>query len=332
MIIYKKSFDYKQSGKGCFVTAQASDRQHLIGVVIVLKIVAFDNINGIHSSLKSGDVLKAVISKNTGDGYILNFNGTQIFARSQINFAPGELLTLRVIDISQTRLLLRLIHTDKSNLNTSKDSDIISELVNNPEAVICFMIASKLNLPITKERISVIREFLMEAIDQKPKESIHKSSIAKNCLQEKNREIKELKQWLLLKMLNILHKTTNDITNVFFFSPSQPFYNKVYAKYAQKNGTRESEPQLCLSFIIDTKNIGQVFVEILQNKNDTTVTMSFENCEALETVKGSISKLRETISSLVKSINLRVDNISRKNFFFEGLDQNPILTGIDVRL
>ena len=317
-----------QSGKGCFVTAQASDRQHLIGVVIVLKIVAFDNINGIHSSLKSGDVLKAVISKNTGDGYILNFNGTQIFARSQINFAPGELLTLRVIDISQTRLLLRLIHTDKSNLNTSKDSDIISELVNNPEAVICFMIASKLNLPITKERISVIR-VLMEAIDQNQR--IHTQiKHRKNCL-GKNRN-KRVEQWLLLKMLNILHKTTNDITNVFFFSPSQPFYNKVYAKYAQKNGTRESEPQLCLSFIIDTKNIGQVFVEILQNKNDTTVTMSFENCEALETVKGSISKLRETISSLVKSINLRVDNISRKNFFFEGLDQNPILTGIDVRL
>lgn len=298
-----------------------------------MKIVALDSINGIQSGLKSGDVLKAVIiSKNTGDGYILNFNGTQISATSQINFVPGDLLTLRVIDISQTRLVLRLIHTDKSNLNTSQGSDITPELVKNPDAGICFMLASKLNLPITKERISVIREFFRGTIDQEPKDSINKSSIVKNYLQEQDDKIKEFKQSLLLKMLNILHKRTNDNTNVFFFSPSQPFYDKVYVKFAQKNGNKKSGVQLCLSFIVNTKHIGSVLVEILQNKSDTSVTMSFENNEALETVKGSISKLRETTTSLVKSINLRVDNISRNNFFFEGLEQHPILPGIDVRL
>ena len=171
------------------------------------------------------------------------------------------------------------------------------------------MLASRCNLPI-KNNFNHVR--VLEGIDQEPKDSINKSSIVKNYLQEQDDKIKEFKQ-SLVKNVNILHRT-ND--NTIFFSPSNPSMIR-FTSNCPKNKTKV---QTQLPELYSTKHIGSVLVEILQNKNDTSVTMSFENNEALETVKGSISKLRETTASLVKSINLRVDNISKNISFLKGLN------------
>jgi hypothetical protein len=296
-----------------------------------LRIVSLEN-NTISNGYKSGNVLRAVVSKKTDSGYVLILNGKEVLAQSQLNFTPGELITLRIVDVSQKRLLLKLVHSEKPNLNTSQSSDIIYKFAEFPYAQICFMIALKLNLPITKERISAIHEFLEEFMKQNDK-STNKSGIKQNFLQENAQEIKDFKLYILLKMLNVLHKKTNDNTNiVFLFSPYQPFYDKVYAKFARSNGNKDSEAQLSLSFIVDTVNLGSVLVEILQYKNNTSVTMVFEKSETLEVIKSSISKLRETTSSLISSINLKVGSISRNDFLFKEHEQHSILPGIDVRI
>lgn len=292
-----------------------------------MQIMSLDNSNTILNGLKSGDVLKAVISKKTSNGYVLILNGKEVHAQSQINFTLGELLTLKIIEISQTRLLLRLVRTDK-NIEALPDSGFISEFANNTEAGICLLLTSNLNLPITKERISLINEFLMESINHKAGDSISKSSIAKNCLSEQNGDLEHL---LLLKMLNVLHKTTNNI-NVFFFSPSHFVYDKVYAKFTQNSENIKQKNQLCLSFIVDTKNLGSVLVKILQHKKHINICMSFEDNQALDTVKDFISKLKDTTSPVVRSIDLKIGSISKKNFFFENLEPHRILPGIDVRL
>lgn len=102
-----------------------------------------------------GDMIKAVISQKLEGGYVLDLGGKKVFARSTLDLDLGDLLKLKIIESSPSQLVLKVIEFSKND-TLPKELPLPFNLPNTSEIHGAFNLLSKLNLPITQERIELI--------------------------------------------------------------------------------------------------------------------------------------------------------------------------------
>ena len=81
---------------------------------------------------------------------------------------------------------------------------------------------------------------------------------------------------MALKVLNLAHKKTQD-NNIIFFMLPIPVYDKIFLKVYKDSSSKNAESPVKLSFIINTKNLGQILVELSYLKGKVFATSTFEN-------------------------------------------------------
>lgn len=113
---------------------------------VYLPDISFD------SPLNCNKVLNCIISEKVDDGYIINILGQKVFAKSDLNFKPNDIVKVKVIENLPKQLTLKVIPDIKTSLNTSNFTDSDKQLP--------MLILSKLNLSMTDDRLKLVSEIL----------------------------------------------------------------------------------------------------------------------------------------------------------------------------
>lgn len=139
-----------------------------------------------------------------------------------------------------------------------------------------------------------------------------------------------LKEQLALKAINILHHK-NSTNNIIFVALPIPVYHNIYLKIADSRTTSDIQPSLRINFIINTKNLGAILVDLIYADGKVTASSVFENKKAMNAVKKFLSE-NEDLPSIIKTMELKVGKVSMKDFFFEDIKKQPITMGINIKV
>jgi len=340
------------------------------------------NINSLNGSITSQDVVSAYITQKLENGYLIDIGGTEVFARCLLDFSIGDFLKLKIIEASPSQIVFKVVDHKKE---TEEPPNLLTTLppldIDSQEIQIAFKLLSKLNLPITKERVNFIKEILnhlthLEKIE--PDLSIFKESslqdfsssfyentapflkgeftfpyenqllelfqnfdpikekmdssldkILSNISDSKKKAAAVIKEQLALKVINLLHRE-DSANNTFFFVLPIPVYHKVYLKLSNHLSNKDT-PSLRLSFIVNTKNLGTILVDLNYMNGKISASSVFENKEAMNAVKSYLNS-NENIPDIIRTMKLMVGKVSTRDFFFGSIKEQPITTGINIKV
>lgn len=269
-----------------------------------------------------------------------------------------------------------------ANVESRAGADFISHnsltLLNIPqslEANIALGILSKLNLPITAERIYIIIDLLKylegaknqefegftdenpqtqsqnllfyKAVDSWAKagpspletqllkylEGFSPASKDKETTTENHVKEGILKDYLAAKVLNAANNPANITTDekAYFFIIELPVYQKIYIRISREilDSTRQQE-FVKLSFIINTKNLGAVLIELTYLDGTIKAASTFESKKSLDYMKNFLAASNNA-SALVRNMEFKVGKISLENFLFDKAKHSP-LKGINIKI
>lgn len=138
-----------------------------------------------------------------------------------------------------------------------------------------------------------------------------------------------LKEQLALKAINLLH-SKDSASNIYFFALPLPIYQNVYLKVS-KHSSKDDKETSSLSFIINTKNLGAILVELMYADGKITASSTFEDKKAMNAVKQFLNENRD-IPNVIKAMKLKVGRITIRDFFFGDIKKQPITTGINIKV
>ncbi|MDI3480691.1 MAG: hypothetical protein PWQ97_346 [Tepidanaerobacteraceae bacterium] len=270
------------------------------------------------NNLLQGEVLAAKVLQKVDGGYIIDLNGLEIFAQSDLSFAPGKLLKLKVIESNPSRLILKVLNTDSVQKGTQEGQPVLSKQLFPAEIRAALKLLSKLNLPATEERVAIVSDLL--------------SGIVNNNEQTGAvRDTSGVLTHLALKALNLIYKESGPY-NIYYFALPLQEYKTVYFKLSSHSKTASHKTFLHLSFIVDTQDFGLVLAEIYQNQSSTTASLTFENKDGMEAARKAIARLGDGADSLLKSLKIKMGKISKRDFFLKDLETSGFLPGINLRV
>jgi len=138
-----------------------------------------------------------------------------------------------------------------------------------------------------------------------------------------------LKELLALKAINLLHD--DDPNNkICFFQVSIPVYHNVYLKVSKKRSNDNTE-SISLSFIINTKNLGAVLIDLMYRDGRINASSTFEDKKAMNSVKKLLNGKKD-IPSIIRTMKLKIGKVSKKDFFLGDIKKYPITTGINIKV
>lgn len=138
-----------------------------------------------------------------------------------------------------------------------------------------------------------------------------------------------IKEQLALKALNHLHNK-GSVSSTGFYALPIPIYHNIYLKISDYPSTNDTQSSMCLSFIINTKNLGAVLIELMYVNGKVTASSTFEDKKAMDAVKKFLN-INKNIHSLIKAMELKVGKVSIKDFFFGEIKKLPI-SGINIKV
>ncbi|NLZ52150.1 MAG: hypothetical protein GX892_03200 [Thermoanaerobacteraceae bacterium] len=150
------------------------------------------------------------------------------------------------------------------------------------------------------------------------------------ALTHKRTKASVLKEQLALKAINILHNE-DSASNICFFALPIPVYHNTYLKISSYPSTNDTQPSIRLSFIINTKNFGAIFVDLMFINGKVTASSIFEDKKAMNAVKKFLNANKD-IPSVIKTMELKVGKVSKKDFFFGDIKKQPITSGINIKI
>lgn len=256
-------------------------------------------------------------------------------------------------------VVFKVIQHESREPEESVASSMPFNLPQTPETHTALNILSKLNLPIEKERLDFLKDLLSwfsaQTLLHSEESSVsfpesfakyissgfiepekvlleHFQYLDDHETQETDAKSKAdlVKDYMALKVLNLAHKKTQD-NNIIFFMLPIPVYDKIFLKVYKDSSSKNAESPVKLSFIINTKNLGQILVDLSYLKGKVFATSTFENKKAMDLAKRALS-MRQDFSSILKTMQLKFGKISRKDFFFGDIDKQEIMTGVNIRI
>lgn len=115
--------------------------------------VYLSNVNP--DNLFANEILTCTISEKTDEGYIINIMGKEVFAKSDLILKPNQLINVKVDRNLPTQLTLKVL----PDIETSVESNT-STYAANFNKQLPMTILSKLNLPMTDNRLKLLSEIL----------------------------------------------------------------------------------------------------------------------------------------------------------------------------
>ncbi|AYO31312.1 hypothetical protein D2962_12500 [Biomaibacter acetigenes] len=273
----------------------------------------------LQNNLLQGEVLTATVLQNVDGGYIIDLNGLEIFAQSDLNLEPGNLLRLKVIESAPSRLILKVINTDTRAKGIQDEPPVLSKHLSSVEIRAAFKLLSKLNLPITGERLSMVSDLLAGIVNNNghPDPRPDKSDA--------------FKENLALRALNIIYKEARP-DNIYFFALPLPEYKTVYFRLSSGSKANGGRVLFHLSFIVETVTLGPILAEIYQTESSTAASLTFEERKGMEIVRKAVADLGPQAGSLLKSLKMKVGKVSKRDFFLKGLEAPGFSPGINLQV
>jgi hypothetical protein len=147
-------------------------------------------------------------------------------------------------------------------------------------------------------------------------DSLFKNPMTHQELLEKHLiEIEKIEDFLLMKSINGICKKAGAEQAAFFVIPL-PLYKKAYFKVISKPSPRSGDTSISLSFLVETRNLGPALVNIIREKGQTRASITFEEKKALETARKALANPGGQASGLIKSLQLKLGKISKRDFLF----------------
>lgn len=329
-------------------------------------------------SFKPQDVINAHILQKTENGYIVNICGDEVFAHCLLDLNIGDFLKLKLVESSASQIVFKVVQYEAKG----ESEEVVSRPLmpfNMPQTIetnAALKLLAKLNLPIKKERLTLIMDLLRHVVNnndsQEPSLPLERelSSQSQNLLFHKalsnyinsgsvpfeDQVLEQLQDFIALKdETSALNKTTihnqtkadiikdylalkalNFIYNedgsnsICFYTVPVPIYHNIYLKISHTFSSHDdAQTHICLSFIINTKNLGTVLIDLLYVNGKVTASSTFEDKKALDAAKRVLS-MNKNASSLIKNIKLKVGKVSVDDFFFGEIKEQPMPTGINL--
>lgn len=319
----------------------------------------------INSAITSQDVISAYITQKLDNGYIVNIGGTEVFAHCLLDFDTGDFLKLKVVESSKSQVVFKVVEHQREELQDLSKSLPTPNVLNSKEAQIPLNLLSKLNLPIMEERMELIMELLnqltneerldpslppskelplheifsvfREAITQDPKTDVvfqekKLLGLLKNFTAKEGKKAtaEDIKEQLALNAINLLHRE-DSANNIYFFALPIAIYHKIYLRVTSHHSAKDAESSYSLSFIINTKNLGAILVNLYYVHGKITASSVFEDKKALDTVKKFLKESKD-IPQIVRTMELKIGKVSKKDFFFSNIKKRPINLGINIKV
>lgn len=329
-------------------------------------------------SFKPQDVINAHIVQKTENGYIVNICGDEVFARCLLDLNIGDFLKLKLVESSASQIVFKVVQYE-----TKGESEEVASRPSMPfnmpqtlETNAALKLLAKLNLPIKKERLTLIMDLLRHIVSndsQEPSLSLerelsyqsqnllfHKalsnyinsgsisfedqvleqlqefvalkdgtSTLHKTAIHNRT-EANIIKDYLALKALNFIHNEGGN-NNICFYAVPVPIYHNIYLKVSHNFSSRDNTQahHICLSFIINTKNLGAVLIDLVYVNGKVTASSTFEDKKALDAAE-RVLNMNKNSSGLIKNIKLKVGKVSVDDFFFGEINEQPMPTGINL--
>lgn len=272
----------------------------------------------LQNNLLQGEVLTATVLQNVDGGYIIDINGLEIFAQSDLNLEPGNLLRLKVIESAPSRLILKVTNTDTRAKGNQDEPPALSKPLSSAEIRAAFKLLSKLNLPATEERLSIVSDLLSGIAnnDENPDSTQNTSDALRN---------------LALKALNLIYKEASS-DNIYYFALSLPEYKTVYFRVSGGSKANGGKSLFRLSFIVETGPLGPVLAEIYHTGSSTYASLTFEERKGMEAARKAVADLGPEAGSLLKSLKMKVGKVSKRDFFLKDLESSGFSPGINLRI
>lgn len=272
----------------------------------------------LQNNLLQGEVLTAKVLQNVEGGYIIDINGLEIFAQSDLNLEPGNLLRLKVIESSCSRLILKVTNIYSGQKDIRDEPPALSKQFPSSEIRAAFKLLSKLNLPTTEERLTIVSDLLAGIVENNEHPTLSKD--ASDTLNN-----------LAFKALNLIYNEASS-DKIYYFALPFPEYETVYFRVSSGTKSNGKRDLFHLSFILETRQFGLVLAEIYQAENTISASLTFEKRKGLEAARKAIANLGSETGNLLKSLKMNVGKISKRDFFFKGLEDSSFLTGINLKV
>lgn len=272
----------------------------------------------LQNNLLQGEVLTATVLQNVDGGYVIDINGLEIFAQSDLNLEPGNLLRLKVIESAPSRLILKVINTDTRAKGSQDEPPILSKQLSSAEIRAALKLLSKLNLPATEERLSIVSDLLA---------SIVNNNEHPNFAQDTSDALRNL----ALKVLNLIYKEAIHY-NIYYFALPLPEYKTVYFRVSSGSKSNGSRVSFHLSFIVETGTLGPILAEIYQTESSTAASLTFEERKGMEIVRKAVAGLGPEAGHMLKSLKLKVGKVSKRDFFLKELQSPGFSPGINLQV
>lgn len=319
--------------------------------------VFFPQISNTANALMPGEIISAYVVDKAENGYIINIGGFEVFAHCSLNLEKGDLIKMKVAEALTSKIEFKLVQCETKDSKHQLSLPMLIDVADTSEARAALNVLSKLNLPIKQEYLNFITKLLCHLTDSKISKPV---SLCTNMLTSKNfeeyvktgfREIEDkllqllqnsstvenkdifeisLKEYLAFKALNILHNNNNGSQVAFFLLPI-PVYHNIYLKVSKEQRKDKTQSQVNLSFVINTKNLGAIFVELKYMNGKVTATSTLEDEKAMNMVMEAISEYK-TGNDLVTNMNLKVKKLSLKDFFLGEINEPQYKTGINIKI
>ena len=197
-------------------------------------------------------------------------------------------------------------------------------------------IMQKLNITLKESLVehigsdpTILKDKLLELLQDFPTLK-DEASIFNKTMMHNRTKTSVIKEYLAFKALNLLHHKDSESTASFYAVPI-PIYHNIYLKISEDHSHDNTQAQMYLTFIINTKNLGAVLVNLIYINGEITASSTFEDKKALDMVKKALD-INKNIQGLIKTMKLQVGKVSLKDFLFGEIKAQPIITGINLKV
>jgi len=303
-----------------------------------------------------GGIISAYVVKKVENGYIINVGGSEVFAQCLLDLEIGDFLKLKVAHALASRIVFKVVQYEAKDSKHQLSLPMSIDVPNTFEARAALNVLLKLNLPIKQEYLNFITKLFCHLTDFKMSKPVsplanelsprYFTEFTKSRFNKFEDKLLQLLQdsasledkaildtsikYLALKALNILHNN-NSVAQTFFFALPIPTYHNIYLKVSQELTKDKTQTRIKLSFVINTKNLGAILVELDYMNGKVRASSSFEDEKAMNMVKEAFSEYK-TGHNLIKNMDLKVRKVSLKDFFFGEVNEPPITTGINIKI
>ncbi len=118
---------------------------------------------GVNDLSLSQDMITALVTQKTEDGYVMDMNGAKITVSCSLDFDIGDILKLKMVESSPSQIIFKVMQLDANKPQSTSSMDFDMSITTETKWAVDVL--SKLNLPIKKENIDSIIKLFNQLMD-----------------------------------------------------------------------------------------------------------------------------------------------------------------------